>query len=34
MVVFIPITMNNHLGILYSNMVEFVEILTYRAVDA
>lgn len=31
MVVFIPITMNNHIGMLYSNMVEFVNALTYRA---
>lgn len=31
MVVFIPIAMNNHIGMLYSNMVEFVEGLTYRA---
>lgn len=34
MVVFIPISMNNHIGMLYSDMVEFVERLTYRAVDA
>lgn len=31
MVVFIPIAMNDHIGMLYSNMVEFVEGLTYRA---
>ncbi|WP_256259310.1 MarR family transcriptional regulator [Burkholderia ubonensis] len=31
MVVFIPIVMNSHYGMLYSNMVEFVEGLTYRA---
>ncbi|WP_198173067.1 hypothetical protein [Burkholderia pseudomallei] len=34
MVVFIPIAMNNYIGMLYANMVEFVEELTYRAVDA
>lgn len=32
--VFIPIAMNNHIGIMYSNMVEFARALPYRAEDA
>lgn len=34
MVVFIPIMMNNHIGMIYSVMVEFVGALPYRAGDA